>query len=109
MQGQPGARSSICASPWIAASKATSRFSIPPSPAFSARRSIAAGDPAEAITLLEQAVSRAHLRGLSPFETWCKAALSEALLVAGRLPSARAAAAEALAEARARGLAAGWR
>ncbi len=65
---------------------------------------VAAGDPAEAIPLLEQAVSRAHLRGLSPFATWCKATLSEALLAAGRVPSARAAASEALAEARARGM-----
>lgn len=38
------------------------------------------------------------------FEVWCKAALSQALSEAGRLPGARAAAAEALQEARARGL-----
>ena len=39
---------------------------------------IAAGEPNEAITLLEQAVARARLRGLGTFEVWCKAVLSEA-------------------------------
>lgn len=65
---------------------------------------IATGQLNEAVALLEQAVARAHLRGLATFEAWCKAGLSVALLVAGRIPAARAAAASALDEARARGL-----